>query len=525
MKNFLDSNERYEIIDILGTGSFGVVYKVYDSIDRKVKAIKKLLVQSGLDDEEQTKKIDDFQSELKELINPFIEESQIGRELNHLNNIVKIEYIEVDKKKNLIFIIMEYLGETSLKKWLDDNQIEKRDLNQVYQFMKEALEIFVELHKYLIHRDIKPSNIMVKDNKLIITDLGLSKIIKENDTISLDKEHSFIPVYKAPEELKSSNNIEVDVRTDIYSLGVVFYKLLTDELPLYKSDMNENIILDTLIESNSITKLKTSGEARSYLTSLQKCENEHKRVKPPSKVNPKILHLFDDFVLKMFKCNKDYRFQSMQEALNEFESIMIRLDGFELIEAGEFIKDEGEDAKNTFVNNFYISKHPITNKQYIEFLEDIDSNEIDKFKKLSKNLPVVNITWDEAIKYCKWRSKKENKKFRLPKVKEWEKVCKNRENYKYSWGDSEIEINDSKELLNIYAEIFKDEIEDKNYQVLGMSGNIWEWCLDSYSQDDTKMLKGGAFNSNTFEKRCSFPYYAKKNTKRDNRGFRVVIEI
>jgi len=203
---------KYKIIEEIGRGGMGIVYKAKDTrLDRTV-ALKFLSSELIQDQEAQQR---------------FIQEAQAAAALNH-PNICTIH--EIDEYQGQTFIAMEYIQGRSLKQRLDEGPLaidEAKDIAlQVAEGLKEAHD------KGIVHRDIKPANIMLTEKgKAKITDFGLAKLSGGTDLTKASTIMGTV-AYMSPEQAKGD---EVDNRTDIWSLGAMIYEMLTGERPFQKS--------------------------------------------------------------------------------------------------------------------------------------------------------------------------------------------------------------------------------------------------------------------------------------------------
>ena len=207
LKNGMFLVDRYEILNPVGKGGMADVYKAKDHILGRVVAVKVL------------------KSELSEDINfvtKFRSEAQSAAALEH-PNIVNI--YDVGSENGLHFIVMEYVEGITLKTYIE----KKGQL-----VFKEATSIAIQVargieaahNKNIIHRDIKPQNIMIStDGKVKVMDFGIARAVSSN-TISSEAMGSVH--YAAPEQAR---NGFIDVRSDIYSLGIVMYEMVTGRVP------------------------------------------------------------------------------------------------------------------------------------------------------------------------------------------------------------------------------------------------------------------------------------------------------
>jgi eukaryotic-like serine/threonine-protein kinase len=206
---------RYEVLSELGKGAMGVVYLAKDPVIGRLVAIKTIRTASLGDDD----------SEVREFKERFVREAQTAGILSH-PNIVTIHDIGEDVDTRTSFIAMEYIEGKNLKSMLGEKN--KFTYDQIAGTIAQVAEALDYAHrKGIIHRDVKPANIIITtDAKVKITDFGIAKIASSN----LTSTGQFLgtPNYMSPEQVSGA---PVDGRSDIFSLGVVLYELLTNRKP------------------------------------------------------------------------------------------------------------------------------------------------------------------------------------------------------------------------------------------------------------------------------------------------------
>lgn len=158
------------------------------------------------------------------LIKRFTRELNILTEISHPNIIQVLDHGVTD---NLAYYATEYYDYGDLAHKISQ---EKITTQQAVDYICQIASGLSVLHKKgIVHRDIKPSNILFKDkNKLVLADLGIAKDLFSDEALTLHGEILGTPYYMSIEQL---NGAQVDVRSDIYSLGILFYQLLTNDLP------------------------------------------------------------------------------------------------------------------------------------------------------------------------------------------------------------------------------------------------------------------------------------------------------
>jgi serine/threonine protein kinase len=206
---------RYQIIREIGRGSMGVVYKADDPVIEREVAIKAIQLSFAVNDDE------------KQLyLNRFYREAKAAGKLNH-PNIVTIYDVDEDKTTGTPFIVMEYLEGTSLQEMLSQGMLlPLKDVNDIIIQVADALNY--AHNQNVVHRDIKSGNIMLLPGmKSKIMDFGIARM----STSDLTKSGQFMgtPNYMSPEQIDGKK--AVDGRSDLFSLGVIYYLLLTGERP------------------------------------------------------------------------------------------------------------------------------------------------------------------------------------------------------------------------------------------------------------------------------------------------------
>jgi serine/threonine protein kinase len=211
---------RYEIIETLGRGAMGVVYLARDPlIDRRV-ALKTLRV--DLDDE--------VAAEFRER---FLREARAAGRISH-SGIVTIHDVGEDEESGLVFIAMEYIEGKDLKQLMAaGHRFRPSEAARISAEVAHALDYAHSMG--VVHRDIKPANIILtREGTAKITDFGIARVESSNLTV----EGQFIgtPNFMSPEQITGQ---EVDGRSDIFSLGVVLFNLLTEQRPFAGETMHE----------------------------------------------------------------------------------------------------------------------------------------------------------------------------------------------------------------------------------------------------------------------------------------------
>ena len=217
LKEAGDSNKKfeipgYQILERLGKGSMGAVFKARQTSVDRIVAVKILL---------------DALAQNKEFIKRFDREAKIAAKLQHNNIVNAIDAGEVDGHH---FFVMEYVEGKTIKDDLDKNKLyEEKNALKIVMATAEALQ---HAHaRGLIHRDIKPENvILTNDGHVKLADLGLARLTADEKWAMSEAGMAIgTPYYISPEQVRGQ--VDVDIRADIYSLGATLYHMITGRVP------------------------------------------------------------------------------------------------------------------------------------------------------------------------------------------------------------------------------------------------------------------------------------------------------
>jgi len=265
---------HYDIIEEIGRGGMGVVYKALDKRLERTVAIKFLPPQVNTSDEERER---------------FKTEARAAAALNH-PNIATIHAIE--EHDDEIFIVMEYIEGRELKELLIDNS--QLSIDNCLDYVTQIANGLQAAHeKGIVHRDIKSRNIMLtKVGQVKIMDFGLAKVKSSTGFTKIGTTLG-TAAYMSPEQSEGS---QVDQRSDLWSLGILFHEILTGEFP-FKGDYEQAIIysilnekprlsdeltlpvkkiLEKLLEKDPENRLQTCGELLKALQQIRKGDGTDK---------------------------------------------------------------------------------------------------------------------------------------------------------------------------------------------------------------------------------------------------------
>lgn len=259
-------DDRYEILERVGKGGQGAVFRAHDRRLEEEVALKILILNPEL---------------AEELLDSFLREVKLSRKVAH-QNVVRVH--DVGQSGGVHYITMEFVQGKDLNAHIYDNWgLGYQDLTDIIVQVAQALQAAHRLG--IVHRDVKPQNIMITYDGLVkVADFGIASaagaMLKNTSELSIGT-----PDYMAPETAQPECNL-ADPRIDVYSLGVVMYEIFTGVLPFEGKTLMEKIQLH--LEGN---------------------------VRPPREMNPDFPEQLEHMILTAMKRSPAERFQDMGEVL------------------------------------------------------------------------------------------------------------------------------------------------------------------------------------------------------------------
>ena len=261
---------RYQIIEELGKGGMGKVYKVLDKETNERIALKLIKPEIALD---------------KNTIERFRNELTTARKISHRN---VCRMFDLNRDQDNYYITMEYISGGDLKKFI--RRSKRLDIGTAISIAKQVCGGLSEAHGLgIVHRDLKPNNIMIDDlGNAKIMDFGIARTVKSKGMTGSGVMIG-TPEYMSPEQVDGK---DVDNRTDIYAMGVILYEMLTGQLPF-------------------------EGDTPFTIGVKQKSELPEN----PKTINPNLSDDLSRVILKCLEKERDSRYQSTEELCAELDRI------------------------------------------------------------------------------------------------------------------------------------------------------------------------------------------------------------
>jgi len=518
---YILNNGKYEILDLLGQGGFGITYKAagkttfkgeLGSIDASVQvAIKEFFFKDYCERERDTMRVTFSSATGKELFQQFkeklVKEAIILSKLNY-PNIIRV--IEIFEENNTAYLVMEFVEGNSLLDIL--NEQGTIPVIQAIDYTSQIGDALSYVHtQNILHLDVKPSNILLrkKDDRALLIDFGVSK------RYSIEhKETSITPVgrskgYAPLEQYSDTGTATFSPSLDVYSLGATLYHCITGVMPSEPFEIVENGIVPPSVLNPVIPiqleqvilkamALKKSDRFQTVEEFIQAIKDTGKSKQEPSHIKPAVVILSEpndsgetlpgyfvpDNILpdpSNFVESLEIKFPESGYTTGTMEIKMVYIQGGSFqIGSNDSHADE-KPVHTVTVGSYYIGKYEVTQKQWREVMGN-DPSEL--YNKGCDNCPVERVSWNDVQEFIRKLNEKSGKKYRLPTEAEWEYAARGgikSKGYKYAGSNTIGKVawytGNSSNTKSV------GQRAPNELGIYDMSGNVWEWCADWYAND------------------------------------------
>jgi serine/threonine-protein kinase len=463
---------RYECTERLG-GNMAAVYRAVDK-QSGATVVVKLPVSND-----------------SRVLARFRKEANILCRVRHPNIVAGIDAGEWQGQP---YVVMEYLEGATLKQLLEQGAFGKNEQEIACWIATQIARGLRHLHREgIVHRDVKPDNIRVDaDWNARIIDLGIART--PDSSLTRVKEVVGTPKYMAPEQVLGQT---VEGQTDIYSFGVVFFEMLTGQVPYRSQQAVELRFYLTIINSPPrMEPLDEIGVPQALRELLARCLEKDKSLRWTSfdevlaALEPLVPASFlrDERVLDSappaFYPAVSRRKVALWAGLG-FAGGLAGMTGYSVwqerrIVSGEMVRVPGgnavigESGNRIAVKTFDLDKAEVSNLQFRRFCEATGHARPARLAADPPDMPVVMVSLEDARAYSKWAGK------RLPTAVEWERAVRGLNGRLYPWGDAfdRVRANLSGRMMNVTTL----EPGSSPEGALHLIGNAWEWVDESQAR-------------------------------------------
>jgi formylglycine-generating enzyme required for sulfatase activity len=592
----------FQLLKRVGSGGMGTVYRAKQlSVDRIV-AVKILKPSLARD---------------RKFLERFKEEAKAAAKLNHPNI---VQAIDAGEAEGYFYFAMEFVdGETMHRLMLREGLIDEKKAVKIALDTAHALS---HAHTHgIVHRDVKPGNIMLSNEGLTkLCDLGLARLREEEEAAGARGPAIGTPYYISPEQ--AQGYMDVDCRSDIYSLGATLYRALAGRpafdaptraeilekhvrapLPWPKDhnpELSDTIcyIIAKMMMKKAEERYQTPDELAEDLERLMRGEapktatmdlgispskltdeeraavamtaarmrRKREAIEQLKEVRAMIDHVAAGqaipahAVVRLLRGNLDEtkpetfmkygvillaerrfyqarrEFRHAAKLGGDVSAYLDKLDalgtppGMVYVPGGQFIFGPPDAPQNSELPAFYMDVNLVTNRKYLDFMRATGAAAPSYWigrdiPEGAADLPVVDISWDDARTYAQWAGK------RLPTSAEWQKAARGADGRRYPWGNDfdPLRCNTSESGIGELTAAGRYPRGVSPYGCCDMIGDVMQWCQDSSptagEDPDNRAVCGVSYGEPGATSGCWRVEFRKRNRRNRTTGFRCAVDV
>ena len=476
---------KYTILEQLGRGGMGEVWKAHDTIGDRDVVIKVLPPELSRSPEEVIRVKESF------------------RTVQALNHQYICPTYDLGQEHGIgYFLVMQYLEANTLRAFQRaavqaDGEFPFGKIKKILGKVAVALD-YAHQQK-VIHRDVKPENIMLsRDAKEVwLIDFGLAAEIQLSlarvSQVKMDR--SGTHPYMAPEQWKGQYQ---DAKTDQYALAVVAYELLSGRVPFEGVDttvLRQCVLMDAPAPIEGCRDAVNSALARALSKGRDDRFDSCRKFISALTSTPTATRRADSAAVSVEKKVEPLAYES-----NNIGMV------FSLIPAGEFMmgSPESEEGRKydehqhrvRITKPYYMQTNEVTQGQW-KLVMGTEPWKGHEYVKEGADYAASYISWEDAVKFCRKLSQRAGVAYRLPTEAEWEYACRAGTATAYSFGGSSGQLGEhgwfednAHDVGENYAHLV-DQKRANGFRLSDMHGNVWEWCSDWH---DTEYYKTSPVN-------------------------------
>jgi eukaryotic-like serine/threonine-protein kinase len=513
---------RYSVIETLGKGGMGVVYRALDTRLKRNVAIKGMLPELlGQDRSEQR----------------FMREAQAIAGIDHPGVIRVHDYFS---EHGAYYMVMEYFQAINLSEYVSHlPDAREHDFTSIFTQVLDALKAVHQRGQ--VHRDLKPSNVLINiRDQIKLIDFGLVK--GGGSLVSVSGKYLGTPGYTAPEQ--EIDSAMADARSDIYSMGGLMYYCASGGkhpprvvFPSSVPKLYRDQILTCLHEIQE-ERYQNTGELRKALGAATPYRHSSEQgISSPLNLKTRsIAPSSSGLTTGSTKILQNVEVQTF--------------DGIEFVycPAGTFMMGSKTGSHEEplhqveLSSGFWLGRYLVTQGQWEEVMGRGNWPEDEPDKGRGASYPMHNVSWDDAQEFIAGLNvKSEGECYRLPTEAEWEYACRAGSTTDYCFGDSETKLKN-------YAWFYEGLVTGgtnpvgkrlaNGWGLHDMHGNVWEWCEDWYDENyyqqspnidpvntsggSSRVRRGGSWSSYVRLCRSAYRGRASPGYRQDGLGFRLL---